>query len=296
MKDTVIKNWKKTIKKLQVDNQIPEVSYKTWIKPLEVIKVEDDVVYISVPLEAQREYVEKKYLQSLKVCIAEVTGQKYDVKLITNEEDVTECISHNGNNKTDVKEEIVLNPQYTFETFVIGKSNNFAHAVSVAIAETPCEIYNPLVLYGENGSGKTHLMQAIAHYIMKKHADKKVLYATGNSFAKDLSEAIKCDVENSTQFTMTMFRDKYQNVDVLLVDDIQPIIRNEILQEEFYRLFNHLHSQGKHVIVSSDKALKDIEGLQIRLRTCLEWGIVADISLPDEETKKAILRRQEESQ
>lgn len=202
----------------------------------------------------------------------------------------------NMHNKTEVKEEIVLNPQYTFETFVVGKSNNFAHAVSVAIAETPCEIYNPLVLYGENGSGKTHLVQSIAHYIIKKHADKKVLYVTGDSFAKDLSEAIKCDVKNSTQFTMTMFRNKYQNVDVLLVDDIQPIISNEILQEEFYRLFNHLHSQGKHVIVSSDKALKDIEGLQMRLRTCLEWGIVADISLPDEETKKAILRRQEELQ
>ena len=189
-----------------------------------------------------------------------------------------------------------MNPQYTFETFVVSESNNFAHAASIAVAESPCEIYNPLVLYGENGSGKTHLMQAIAHYIIKKHADKRVLYANGNSFVKDLSEAIKCDVENSTQFTMTMFRDKYQNVDVLLVDDIQPIISNEILQEEFYRLFNHLHSQGKHVIVSSNKALKDIEGLQIRLRTCLEWGIVADISLPDEETKKAILRMHEESQ
>ena len=207
-----------------------------------------------------------------------------------------DIVINDWKNKTDLKEENLLNPQYTFETFVVGKSNNFAHAVSVAVAETPCEIYNPLVLYGENGSGKTHLVQSIAHYIMKKHADKKVLYATGNSFVKDLSEAIKCDVENSTQFTMTMFRNKYQNVDVLLVDDIQPIISNEILQEEFYRLFNHLHSQGKHVIVSSNKALKDIEGLQIRLRTCLEWGIVADISLPDEETKKAILRRQEELQ
>lgn len=285
MRDTVIQNWKEIIKKLQVDNQIPEVSYETWIKPLEVIKVEEDVVYISVPLEAQREFVETKYLQPLKVCIAEVTGQEYDVKLITNEEDVTECISHNGTNKMEVNEEIVLNPQYTFEKFVVGKNNNFAHAASIAVAETPCEIYNPLFLYGESGSGKTHLMQSIADYIMRNHADKKVLYVCGKTFANDFAKV-----------TMETFHNKYRSIDVLLVDDIQSIIEDDVLQEEFFHLFNYLHSRGKHIILSNDKPPKDAKDLQDRLRVRFEWGILADISLPDLETEQAIRCRQKELQ
>lgn len=189
----------------------------------------------------------------------------------------------NMHNKTEVKEEIVLNPQYTFETFVVSESNNFAHAASIAVAESPCEIYNPLVLYGESGSGKTHLMQAIAHFIMQKHSDKRVLYVHGKTFANDFAE-----------ITMKTFRNKYRSIDVLLVDDIQPIIKDEVLQEEFFHTFNYLHSRGKHVIVSSDRSPKDIGGMEDRLRTCLEYGIIADISLPDFETEKVILRKKEE--
>ena len=189
----------------------------------------------------------------------------------------------NMHNKTEVKEEIVSNPQYTFETFVVSESNNFAHAASIAVAESPCEIYNPLVLYGESGSGKTHLMQAIAHFIMQKHSDKRVLYVHGKTFANDFAE-----------ITMKTFRNKYRSIDILLVDDIQPIIKDEDLQVEFFHTFNHLHSRGKHVIVSSDKSPKDTEGLQNRLRVCLEWGLLADISLSDFETEKVILRKKEE--
>ena len=289
----IITNWTNILEKLQQDNQIEKVSYETWIKPLELIKVDENVVYLNIPLEAQKEFVTKKYLQPLKICIAEVTGQEYDVKWIDNENDTKEHTIHQGNDTIEVNEEEVLNHWNKFGTFFVSKNNKFAYSVSFAVATNPCELYNPLVLYGESGTGKTHLMQAIAHSIMKHHPDKKVLYTTGNTFSKEFAETFKCDVDNPNKFTMTNFREKYQNVDVLLMDDIEPIISNETLQEEFYQLFNHLHSKGKHIIVSSNKAPKDLEMMEERLKKCLEKGLIADISLPDEETKKEILKRQE---
>lgn len=283
--DKVTDNWEQIIKKFRGSNHISDVSYNTWIKPLNIIKVENGVVFISVPLNAQKDFIGKKYLQPLKECIAQVTGYEYDVKLIVDENDIEEIQSNNDNYITDDSEKSVLNPQYTFETFVVGKNNNFAHAASIAVAETPCEIYNPLFLYGENGSGKTHLMQSIADYIIRNHADKKVLYVCGKTFASDFAEV-----------TMETFHNKYRNIDVLLVDDIQPIIKDETLQEEFFHLFNYLHSRGKHIVLSSDKPPKDMKELQDRLRVCFEWGILADISLPDLETEQAIRCRQKELQ
>lgn len=285
MRETVIQNWKKIVKKLKTDNHISDVSYNTWIKPLEVIKVEKSVVYIMTPLNTCIDFISKRYLQPLKECITQVTGCEYDVMLVVDENDIEEIQSDNDNVITDDCEKSVLNPQYTFETFVVGKNNNFAHAVSMTVAETPCEIYNPLFLYGENGSGKTHLMQSIADYIMRNHADKKVLYVCGKTFASDFAEV-----------TMETFHNKYQSIDVLLVDDIQPIIKDETLQEEFFHLFNYLHSRGKHIILSSDKPPKDMKELQDRLRVRFEWGILADIYLPDLETEQAIRCRKKELQ
>ena len=184
-----------------------------------------------------------------------------------------------------------LNPKYKFDTFVVGGNNNFAHAASLAVAESPGEVYNPLFLYGGVGLGKTHLMHSIAHFILDKNAKKKVLYVTSETFTNELIEALKNGRTAGNESAMSKFRDKYRNNDVLLIDDIQFIIGKESTQEEFFHTFNHLHTSGKQIIISSDKPPKDIETLEARLRTRFEWGLIADISAPDYETRMAILQK-----
>ena len=190
-------------------------------------------------------------------------------------------------------EQANLNPKYTFDTFVVGSNNNFAHAASLAVADSPGEIYNPLFLYGGVGLGKTHLMHSIAHFILEKDPTKKVLYVTSETFTNELIDALKIG-KNGNELAMTTFREKYRNNDVLLIDDIQFIIGKESTQEEFFHTFNHLHVSGKQIIISSDKPPKDIETLEARLRTRFEWGLIADISSPDYETRMAIHRKKEE--
>ena len=175
----------------------------------------------------------------------------------------------------------------------MGSNNRFAHAASVAVAESPGESYNPLFLYGGVGLGKTHLMHSVAHYILKHDPSKKVLYVTSETFTNELIEALKVG-KNGNEMAMTSFREKYRNNDVLLIDDIQFIIGKESTQEEFFHTFNNLHLAGKQIIISSDKPPKDMETLEARLRTRFEWGMIADISSPDYETRMAILRKKEE--
>ena len=297
----VAEKWAEIIHKLKIEYGLSNVSFRTWIEPLEVYNVSDSTVYILVPLKSSVDYISQKYLLPFQVCIAEITEQEFEVKFIT----VDDSQNINVKNQDDtykknvtqnsIFEQANLNPKYTFDTFVVGGNNNFAHAASLAVSESPGEIYNPLFLYGGVGLGKTHLMHSIAHFILEKDPTKKVLYVTSETFTNELIEALKSGkTSGGNELAMTAFREKYRNIDVLLIDDVQFIIGKESTQEEFFHTFNHLHVSGKQIIISSDKPPKDIETLEARLRTRFEWGLIADISSPDYETRMAILRKKEE--
>ena len=293
----VQEKWPEIIEHLRIEHELSNVSFTTWIQPLKVYDVIDNTVFILVNMNASVEYIEKKYLLPLKVCIAEITGTEFEVMFISEDDDKLDEIQNmaiEASQKKKTKsaaEKAGLNPKYTFDTFVVGGNNNFAHAASLAVAESPGEVYTPLFIYGGVGLGKTHLMHSIAHFILDKNAKKKVLYVTSETFTNELIEALKNGRTAGNESAMSKFRDKYRNNDVLLIDDIQFIIGKESTQEEFFHTFNHLHTSGKQIIISSDKPPKDIETLEARLRTRFEWGLIADISAPDYETRMAILQK-----
>ena len=289
----VEEKWPEIIEHLRVEHELSNVSFNTWIKPLKVYKVVDHTVFILVNMNASVEYIDKKYRLPLKVSIAEITEKEFEVVLVSEDDDRLDEIMEMASKASEKKrtktaaQKAGLNPKYTFDTFVVGGNNSFAHAASLAVAESPGEVYNPLFLYGGVGLGKTHLMHSVAHFILDKNPKKKVLYVTSETFTNELIQALKNPKENS----MSDFRDKYRNNDVLLIDDIQFIIGKESTQEEFFHTFNHLHTAGKQIIISSDRPPKDIETLEARLRTRFEWGLIADISAPDYETRMAILQK-----
>ena len=289
--------WPEIIEHLRVEHELLNVSFNTWIKPLKVYDVIDDTAYILVNKDSSVEYIDKKYRLPLMVCIAEITGKEYEIQFVSEDDDKLNEIHNasidNGQKKKtkSLAEKAGLNPKYTFDTFVVGGNNNFAHAASLAVAESPGEVYNPLFLYGGVGLGKTHLMHSIAHFILDKNPKKKVLYVTSETFTNELIDALRNGKTAGNESAMLNFRDKYRNIDVLLIDDIQFIIGKESTQEEFFHTFNHLHTLGKQIIISSDKPPKDIETLESRLRTRFEWGLIADISSPDYETRMAILQK-----
>lgn len=286
--DIIKEKWNEILERVKEEHELGEVSYKTWIKPLTVHNIEDNVVTILVPSErVGLEYVSKKYTLPIKVAIAEITGQDCDIEFILPED--AERMK-NTENTSSVSAIAGLNPKYTFSTFVVGSNNKFAHAASLAVAESPGEIYNPLFLYGGVGLGKTHLMHSIAHFIIERKPGMKILYVTSEEFTNEVIEAIR----NGNNSALTKFRDKYRNIDVLLIDDVQFIIGKESTQEEFFHTFNTLHSARKQIILSSDRPPKDMDILEERIRSRFEWGLMADIQSPDFETRMAILRKKQE--
>lgn len=288
--DLVKEEWGNILKKIKIDHDLSNVSYESWLLPLEIKNVQNDVITFVVPSGTMGiNVLSKKYTLPIKVAIAEITGLDLKIHFIGPDEvNVEEKPA--SPTFTSAMEEAHLNPKYTFDTFVVGSNNKFAHAASLAVAESPGEIYNPLYLYAGVGLGKTHLMHSIAHFILENDPNKKVLYVTSEDFTNEVIDSIR----NGNNTAMSKFREKYRNIDVLLVDDIQFIIGKESTQEEFFHTFNALHGAKKQIIVSSDKPPKDLDILEERIRSRFEWGLIADISSPDYETRMAILRKKEE--
>ena len=292
--DILIEKWEEIINYVKKEHEISDISFDTWMRPLEVYQIENDVLYILVPSEQMAlSYIEKKYYLPLKVAIAEVIGKEYEIKFILREQIPSLHLKGSAAKKpiAPTEKESNLNPNYTFETFVVGSNNRFAQSASLAVAESPGEQYNPLYIYGGPGLGKTHLMHSIGHFILRNNPQTKVIYVTSEDFTNEVIDAIR----NGNSSSMSKFRDKYRKVDVLMIDDIQFIIGKDSTQEEFFHTFNTLQTQGKQIILTSDKPPKDMEILEERIRSRFEWGLMADIGVPDYETRMAILRKKAES-
>ena len=296
MLEEIKAKWDEILLNIKEEHDISEVSYRTWLLPLIPDSVDKDILTILVPDSAFISYVKKKYEFLLTITIEEITGFqcKLDFKLksdVKEPEKENRLINVNNNTVSQLAlQNANLNPRYTFDTFVVGKNNNLAHAASLAVAESPGEIYNPLFIYGGVGLGKTHLMHSVAHFILKNNPSAKILYVTSEKFTNELIDAIR----NKNNVSTTEFREKYRNNDVLLIDDIQFIIGKESTQEEFFHTFNALYEAKKQIIISSDRPPREIETLEDRLRSRFEWGLTVDIQPPDYETRMAILRKKEE--
>ena len=293
---TVIEKWDEILGIVKKEHDLSDVRFDTWLKPLKVYDVSGNVVTIVASDQVRLSYINKNYKLPLQVTISEVTGMTdCEVKFILPEDvpakkSISDAAPDQDNRFKARCEEANLNPKYTFNTFIVGSNNKLAQAAALAVAESPGNTYNPLFIYGGAGLGKTHLMHSIAHFIIDHDENSKVLYVTSEEFTNELIETIR----NGNNSAMTKFREKYRNIDVLLVDDIQFIIGKESTQEEFFHTFNSLHSAKKQIIISSDKPPKDMEILEERFRSRFEWGLIADITLPDYETRMAILHKKEE--
>ena len=275
--------WEETLK--LIEEEVSTVSFETWIQPIIPCGIEGDRLYLQVENEFYREMLEKRNLTLIRNAVKQAAHREYEIVILTEEEKFSKPVPTEQKTENNLVRN--LNPKYVFDSFVVGNSNRMAHAASLAVAEAPAQAYNPLFLYGNSGLGKTHLMHSIAHFILDKKPDAKVLYVTSETFTNELINSIQNNKNEE-------FRNKYRNIDVLLIDDIQFISKKEGTQEEFFHTFNALHESNKQIIISSDRPPKEIKTLEDRLRNRFEWGLIADIQPPDYETRNAILRKKAE--
>ena len=294
--DFIKENWNLIKETLRKEYELSDVSYHTWVEPLTFYQVKDNVVIIMIPSDQAHalNYISSKYRIFFQVTIAEMMDHTYDVSFILEKDALDEAENEALSSKKTTyninHEHANLNPKYNFDTFVVGSNNRFAHSASLAVAESPGNVYNPLYIYGGAGLGKTHLMHSIGHFILEENPDMKVLYVNSEVFTNEVINSIR----SGDATKMNKFREKYRNVDVLMIDDIQFIIGKESTQEEFFHTFNTLHSVNKQIVLSSDKPPKDMETLEERFRSRFEWGLIADIQPPDYETRMAILKKNAE--
>ena len=274
-----------------IEKKISKPSYDTWLKSTKAHSLQGDLLVITAPNEFARDWLEERYSQLIAGILYEITGEELSVKFIIpqnqKEEDPDLLLPAKKAKKEEDQHDFpqnILNPKYLFDTFVIGSGNRFAHAASLAVAEAPAKAYNPLFIYGGVGLGKTHLMHAIGHYVLEHKPNAKVVYLSSEKFTNEFINSIR---DNKA----VEFRNKYRNVDVLLIDDIQFLAGKESTQEEFFHTFNTLHEESKQIVISSDRPPREIPTLEDRLRSRFEWGLITDITPPDLETRIAILRK-----
>ena len=278
--------WEEALK--IIEEEVSPVSYETWIQPIIPCGIIGNNVVLQVENSFFKDLLEKRHLPVIRTAIKMVTKNEYDI-MITTEEEQKAGNLHNLASKKKTENELArnLNPKYVFDSFVVGNSNRMAHAASLAVAESPAKAYNPLFLYGNSGLGKTHLMHSIGHFILDHNPQAKVLYVTSETFTNELINSIQNNKNEE-------FRNKYRNIDVLMIDDIQFISKKEGTQEEFFHTFNALYESNKQIIISSDRPPKEIKTLEDRLRSRFEWGLIADVQPPDYETRIAILKKKAE--
>ncbi|MBF7081372.1 chromosomal replication initiator protein DnaA [Desulfallas sp. Bu1-1] len=274
--------WEKTITHLK--NHLNSHSYETWIKVMKPVTIKNSIFYIIVPDHFSRDWLNNSYAPLFREIIHQYNQSITDVQFIV-EEQINQLLNNLNPQPADFDlQNTPLNPRYTFDNFVVGDSNRFAHAACLAVAESPAKAYNPLFIYGGVGLGKTHLMHAIGHFIKDNNMNNRVAYVTSEKFTNDLINAIR---EEKT----VEFKNKYRNMDTLLIDDIQFLAGKERTQEEFFHTFNTLYEANKQIIISSDRPPKEIPTLEDRLRSRFEWGLITDIQPPDFETRVAILQK-----
>ena len=301
---SIKENWELIKQNIRDEYEISNISFDTWIKPLEFYDVTDDIVKILIPSDQSNmqtlNYISKRYMNCFKVTISEMFNHTYEIEFILEKDanDTSDSVSSINNKQNNPVyninyENANLNPKYSFDTFIVGSNNKFAHSAALAVAECPGQVYNPLYIYGGPGLGKTHLMHSIGHFILEQNPKTKVLYVTSEVFTNEVIESIRFGRAGNAD-AMNKLREKYRNVDVLMVDDVQFIIGKESTQEEFFHTFNALHTSNKQIILSSDKPPKEMETLDERFRSRFEWGLTADIQAPDYETRMAILRKNAE--
>ena len=280
--------WEKARRMLQ--EEVPTLSYTTWIEqPLKPVYYENGTLALEVTSELYGKQIQSRYMEIIREAVSRAAGEDTRVLLMSVADRVKWQQDRETKGRRAEAAVNMFNPKYTFETFVVGSSNQFAHAAALAVAEQPGQAYNPLFLYGGVGLGKTHLMHAIGHYIQDHFPSMRILYMPSETFTNELVSAIKNNRNNE-------FRERFRNVDVLMLDDIQFIAGREATQEEFFHTFNALREREKQIIISSDKPPKEIARLEERLRSRFEWGLIADLQKPDFDTRVAILRTKAENE